>query len=264
MRTTNPLLTRLSDDAARERVNPVQAFGEPPTQPYQTTTEAAPATRPMTVDDVVVRTIGLVALVAGGAAAVWVLAEPEMGLAIGLPAAIVGLILGLVIAFARVTNPVVISLYAGIMGLFLGGISQAFEAWFPGIVLQAVAATVGVFLLMAFLYKSGTIRATPKFVRFMMGALIGCAAVIGVNFLITLITGEATPLRDGGPIAIIVSLVFIVIAALSFILSFHEVEEGVRQGLPERYAWACAFGIVVSLIWLYIEVLRLLSYFASE
>jgi len=267
VRTTNPLLTRLSADAARERATAAQpeVFGQPATQPYPTVDGAAPpSVRPMTIDDVVTRTVGMLALVVAGAGAVWVLTEPQTGLALAFPAAIVGLVLGLVIAFARVTNPWLIGAYAVIEGVFLGAISQAFDARFPGIVLQAVVATLGVFLLMAFLYKSGTIRATPKFVRFMTGALIGAAAVMLINLLITLFTGQPTILRDGGPVAIIVSLVFIVIAALSFILSFHEVEEGVRLGLPEKYAWACAFGIVVSLLWLYLEVLRLLSYFASE
>lgn len=269
MRTTNPLLTRLSADAARERTAAPaqpQVFGQSaPAQPYPTTEGAAPpSVRPMTIDDVVTRTIGLIALVVASAGTVWFLTEPEAGLRFALPAMMVGLVLGLVIAFARITNPLVISAYAVVMGVFLGAISQYFNARFNGIVMQAVIATLGVFLLMGFLYKSGTIRATPKFIRFMVGALIGSAAVILINLAITLFTGNVTILRDGGPIAIIASLVFIVIAALSFILSFHEVEEGVRLGLPERYAWACAFGILVSLLWLYIEVLRLLSYFASE
>ena len=266
MRTTNPMLTRLSAEAARERAAGAspQVFGQA-AQPYPTVEGAAPpSVRPMTVDDVVIRTIGLLALVVAGAGVVWVLTEPMAGLALAFPAAIVGLILGLVIAFARVTNPFVIGAYGVIQGVFLGAISQAFNHWWPGIVVQAVVATLGVFLLMAFLYKSGRIRATPKFVRFMFGALIGAAAVMMINLLITLFTGQPTILRDGGPIAIIVSLVFIVIAALSFIIGFHEVEEGVRLGLPEKYAWACAFGIVVSLLWLYLEVLRLLSYFAGE
>jgi uncharacterized YccA/Bax inhibitor family protein len=272
------LLTRLSADAARERAAASaqpQVFGQPGQayqtqaypggQPYPMTEGAArPDARPMTVDDVVVRTIGLLALVVGAGAAVWLLTEPAQGLAFVFPAMIIGLVLGLVIAFARIMNPFVISTYAAVMGVFLGAISQYFNALYNGIVMQAVIATLGVFLLMAFLYKSGTIRATPKFMRFMVGALVGSAAVILVNLVITLVTGAPTILRDGGPIAIIVSLVFIVIAALSFILSFHEVEEGVRMGLPAKYAWACSFGILVSLIWLYIEMLRLLSYFASE
>jgi uncharacterized YccA/Bax inhibitor family protein len=262
VRTSNPLLTRLSADAARERAAPAQVYPNPTTEDVLGT--APPRVRSMTVDDVVVRTIGLLALVVLSAGAVWTLVPAESAIGLALPAAMLGLVLGLVISFARITNPLVITAYAVIEGVFVGGVSQYFNTRFPGIVMQAVIATLGVFLLMAFLYKSGTIRATPKFVRFMVGALFGAAAVIVINFIITLITGEATFLRDGGPIAILVSLVFIVIAALSFILSFHEVEEGVRLGLPQRYAWACSFGILVSLIWLYIEMLRLLSYFASE
>jgi uncharacterized YccA/Bax inhibitor family protein len=268
VRTSNPLLTRLSADAARERAATAQAY---PAEPYRNpSTEdvlgTAPArTRPMTVDDVVVRTIGLLALTVLSAGAIWTLVPVERAAVFWVPAAMIGLVLGLVISFARITNPLLIGAYAVVEGVFVGGVSHWFNTIFDGgLVLQAVAATLGVFLLMAFLYKSGAIRATPKFVRFMVGALFGAAAVIVINFVITLVTGEPTILRDGGPIAIIVSLVFIVIAALSFILSFHEVEEGVRQGLPERYAWACAFGILVSLIWLYLEVLRLLSYFASD
>jgi uncharacterized YccA/Bax inhibitor family protein len=268
VRTSNPLLTRLSAEAERERRQPAQPqpLGQPAT-PYPTTDDVlgtAPRVRAMTVDDVVVRTIGLLALVVISAGAVWTLVPLENALGLAFPAAMVGLVLGLVIAFARITNPLLIGAYAIVEGVFVGAISHAFNEWFPGIVMQAVIATLGVFLLMAFLYKSGTIRATPKFVRFMVGALVGAAAVILINLVITLVTGETTILRDGGPIAIIVSLVFIVIAALSFILSFHEVEEGVKHGLPQKYAWAASFGILVSLIWLYLEVLRLLSYFASE
>ncbi|QSB14119.1 Bax inhibitor-1/YccA family protein [Natronosporangium hydrolyticum] len=272
MRTSNPVLTRLAKDAERERTaapggHQPQVFGQSagayPTGPDGTAT-APPDTRPMTIDDVVTRTVGLIALVAVAAGVIWLGTEPADGLVFAFPAMIVGLVLGLIIAFARVTNPILISVYAAVMGVFLGAISQYFNAMYEGIVLQAVAATVGVFLLMGILYKSGTIRATPKFIKFMTAALVGAAAVILVNLGITLFTGEPTILRDGGPIAIIVSLVFIVLAALSFILSFHEVEEGVRLGLPQKYAWACAFGIVVSLIWLYIEVLRLLSYFQGD
>jgi uncharacterized YccA/Bax inhibitor family protein len=264
------VLTRLTADAERERAAASarpRVFGQPARgAPYPTTEGAAPPTvRPMTVDDVVVRTVGLVALTVLSAGAVWLLTEPASGLAFALPAMMVGLVLGLVIAFARVTNPFVISAYALVMGVFLGAVSQWFNTVFGGgIVMQAVIATLGVFLLMGLLYKNRVIRATPRFVKFMVAALAGCAAVILINLVITLVTGQPTILRDGGPIAIIVSLVFIVVASLSFILSFHEVEEGVRLGLPERYAWACSFGILVSLIWLYIEMLRLLSYFSGD
>lgn len=271
MRTSNPILTRLGADAERERASSPygqqpQVFGQEAAYPAGDGAFGAPPTvRPMTVDDVVVRTIGLIALTVASAAAVWALTPLETAIGLAFPAAMVGLVLGLVIAFARVTNPVVIGLYAVVEGVFVGGLSLFLVTVTgqPGIVMQAVIATMGVFLLMAFLYKSGRIRATPKFRRGMIAALIGCAGVIMLNLVLSLF-GINTGLRDGGALAIIASLVFIVVAALSFILSFHEVEEGVRLGLPQKYAWACAFGILVSLIWLYIEMLRLISYFTGN
>lgn len=258
------MLTRLGADAARERAASPEAFGQPYPTESGAVGAAPPSVRPMTVDDVVVRTIGLISLTVLSAGLVWTVVPDRTALGLVLPAIMIGLVLGLVIAWKRVTNPLAISAYAVVMGAALGAVSEYFESLYSGIVMQAVIATFGVFLLMSILYKSGTIRATPKFVKFMAAALAGAAAVIVINFVITLITGEPTILRDGGPIAIVVSLVFIVLAALSFILSFHEVEEGVRLGLPEKYAWAASFGILVSLIWLYIEILRLLSYFQGE
>lgn len=274
MRTSNPMLTRLAKEAGQQRTPAGAGQGGPQPEVFgqsagyptgDNATAAPPDTRPMTVDDVVVRTVFLVGLTVAAAAATWVLAPPELAMGIAFPAAMVGLVLGLVIAFARVTNPLVIGAYAVVEGVFVGGLSMALVQMTgaPEIVMQAVIATLGVFLLMAFLYKSGTIRATPKFRKGMIVALAGCAGVIMINLVLSLF-GVNTGLRDGGPIAIIASLVFIVVAALSFILSFHEVEEGVRLGLPQKYAWAASFGILVSLIWLYIEVLRLLSYFAGE
>jgi uncharacterized YccA/Bax inhibitor family protein len=165
----------------------------------------------------------------------------------------------------RMANPVLIVTYAVVEGVFVGLVSKFYEniAGYHGIVLQAVVATFGVFFLMAILYKTKVIRATPKFVRFMVAALAGVFAVIMINLVLSLF-GVSTGLRDNGPLGICFSLVCIVIASLSFILSFREVEEGVRMGLPERYSWVAAFGILVSLIWLYLEVLRLLSFLQGD
>jgi uncharacterized YccA/Bax inhibitor family protein len=268
VRTTNPVLTRLGADAARERAARPEVFGQH-TQSYPTDesvlgTTAPPDVRPMTIDDVVVRTVGLIGLTTLSAGFVWTMVPQPTAMALVLPAILVGVGLGLVIGFKRITNPLAIGAYAVIMGGALGAVSELFEARFPGIVMNAVIATMGVFLGMGLLYKIGAIRATPKFIKFMVAALAGAAVVIVINFGYTLITGEVTPLRDGGPLAIIVSLVLITIAALSFILSFHEAEEGARVGMPQRYAWLCAFGILVSLVWLYIEMLRFLSYFQGD
>lgn len=274
MKHSNPALARVGQAAAQERAAgqmpgygpyPTAGYGEPG-QPYPTTAgypTAPPTVRPMTIDDVVVRTVGLLALTGLGGAIAWMLVPLEAVPAPLFGAAIIGLVLGLVIAFARLTNPLVIGAYAVIEGVFVGLLSKLFENWYPGIAVQAAVGTFGVFFLMAMLYKARVIRATPKFVRGVIAATLGIVAVILVNFVLALF-GVDTGLRDGGPLAIGFSLVVIVIAALNFILDFAMVEEGVRYGLPQKYAWACAFGILVGLIWMYVEILRLLSYLRGD
>jgi uncharacterized YccA/Bax inhibitor family protein len=174
-------------------------------------------------------------------------------------------VLGLVIAFARITNPVVIAAYALIEGVLLGVVSRWFEASYPGIVMQAVLGTFGIFFVMAALYKMRVLRATPKFAKFLIGALIAFVALSLLNFVVYLIGGgEGLGLVDTeGEVSWLAFLfcgIGIVIGALTFILDFAEVEQGVRYGLPEKYAWYSAFGLLVGLIFLYWQVLRMLSY----
>jgi uncharacterized YccA/Bax inhibitor family protein len=158
----------------------------------------------------------------------------------------------------------VIGAYALLQGVLLGTVSRYFEARWPGIVIQAVVGTFGVFLLMAVLYKFKVLRATPKFARFVLGALIGVVALMLINWIASLVGFNlglrATDSGPVGPVPIIFSLVIIGVGALTFILDFDMIEQGVRHGLPERYAWYCAFGLLVGLIFVYWEVLRLLSY----
>ena len=111
---------------------------------------------------------------------------PSAGLPLALGAAMVGLVLGLVISFKRVTNPAVIGAYAVVEGVFVGIVSKFFETAFEGIVVQAVIGTFGVFLIMALLYKSRVIRATPRFIKIVIGALVGVFALMLVNFVLSL------------------------------------------------------------------------------
>jgi uncharacterized YccA/Bax inhibitor family protein len=217
----------------------------------------------MTIDDVVVKTVTLLGITGLSAVAAWTLIPDALVGPAWIGAAIVGLVLGLVISFSRMANPALVVTYAVVEGAFVGLVSKVFENLYNGIVLQAVVATFGVFFLMAILYRARVIRATPKFVRGLIAVMAGLFAVMLINFVLALF-GVNTGLRDGGAVGILFSLVCIVVASLSFILSFNEVEEGVRMGLPQRYSWTAAFGILVSLIWLYLEVLRLLSYFQGD
>lgn len=261
MRSSNPVLTRLTPETnAGYRSSP--SIGYAPDRQYPTVVAPA-ATERMTIDDVVIRTVGLLTLTAVSAAVAWTVVPDRYTFAAWIGAAIVGLVLGFVITLARMTNPLLISAYAVIEGIFVGMVSKYYESFLDGIVLQAALGTFGVFFVMAALYRFQVIRATPRFIRGVIGATVGIFVVILLNWILALL-GVNTHLRDGSPLAIGFSLVIIVIAALNFILDFHLVEEGIRQGAPRNYAWLCAVGILIGLIWVYIEILRLLSYLRGD
>jgi len=261
VKTSNPVLSRLGQAAERERT---AGYGPGYGQPYPTASgypAAPPAVEPMTMDDVVVKTVTLLGITGISAVAAWNLVPDALIGPVWVGAAIVGLVVGLIISFSRMANPALVVAYAIIEGAFVGLVSKFYQeiAGFQGIVLQAVIATFGVFFLMAFLYKSRVIRATPRFTRGLIAVMAGLFGVILINFVLSLF-GLNTGLRSNGLLGIGFSLVIIVVAALSFILDFDQIEQGVRMGLPRRYSWTAAFGVLVGLIWLYLEILRLLSY----
>jgi len=288
VRSSNPVLTRLGQavrgqssgqssngpaPGSQYGQNPFQAqynqynqsgpqapYGYPPAPPVA-------ADRAMTLDDVVVRTAALLVLTALAAGASWlILPNSPVAVLAMFGSAIAGLVLGLVIAFARITNPLVISAYAVIEGVLLGVVSKWFESAYGGIVIQAVAGTIGVFLIMAALYKFRILQASPRFVKVVVGALLGFVALTVLNLVVYAFGGNLGLVDynvTGGKVGLLPILFAgagIVIGALTFILDFAEVENGVRQGLPEKYAWYCAFGLLVGLIFLYWQILRLLGY----
>jgi uncharacterized YccA/Bax inhibitor family protein len=243
---------------------------QPQTQygaPAQHDTYAAPSpyaattTRYLTMDDVVAKT-GLTFLVTVlAAAATWAMpGQAAWGLA--LPAVLVAFVLGLVIAFKQIANPAATLAYGALYGVALGAISEAFNDVYPGIVMQALIGTFGVFGGMLVVYKTGAIRVTPKLTKWVLAAGIGALVLMVVNALAAWIGGgDGLGLRDGGPTAILFSLVVIGIAAFFLLLDFDQADEAIRRGAPAKFAWYIAFGLLVTVIWLYIEILRLLSYF---
>jgi uncharacterized YccA/Bax inhibitor family protein len=255
MKSTNPVLGRFA--TAGQQTAPGYDYDYP--QQLDRTGRDV-----MTIDDVVVKTVSLIGTAVIAAAATWILVPNQAIGAVWIAALVIGLILGLVISFAQITNPVVLFTYAIVEGAFLGAVSEVYETRWNGIVVQAVIATLSTFFVMAGLYKARIIRATPKFTKVLIGALVGVMAAMLVNLLIGLFTDGAGPLRNGGPVAIIFSLICIVVAALMFVLNFAQIEEGVRAGLPRKYGWLGAFGILVELVWLYLEFLRLISYFQGD
>ena len=206
----------------------------------------------MTIDDVVVKTGLMFAVLVPLAGVNYYLGSPLLTFG-GM---IAGLIVGLVIAFKQSTNAALILAYAGLEGLFVGGISKAFETQWNGIVAQAVLGTLSVFGAALFLYRSGRVRVTPKFQRTVLIAGAGYLVFCLINFGIVMFTDSN--LR-GGWLGIAIGLFAITLAAAFLIMDFDFAEQGVKNGLPERYSWLAAFGLVVTLVWLYIEFLRLIS-----
>jgi uncharacterized YccA/Bax inhibitor family protein len=267
VQSSNPVLTRLGEAARQER-STGYGQGSAPGYPPAYAPGYAPAapSRMMSLDDVVVRTVALLAITGIAGALSWLLLPdgPMLYLAV-IGSTIAGFVLAMVISFARVTNPLVISAYAVLEGVFLGVVSRWFEQRFPGIVIQAALGTFGVFAIMAALYRARVIRATPRFTRIVVGALIGLVLLSLANFVVYLFGGNLGLVQYdlNGKVniwPILFSIACIVVGALTFILDFDAVEKGVNYGLPERYAWYCAFGLLVGLIFLYWQILRLLSY----
>lgn len=176
--------------------------------------------------------------------------------------AIAGFVLALIISFTR--TKALIPVYAAAEGLMLGGISAIAEAAFSGIVLQAVAGTFAAFFSMLLLYRTGIIRATEKFRGVVFTSTLAVLGVYLINFIGSFFGYTVPGLMANTNIGIAISLVIIVIAALNLILDFDFIEKGAQNFLPKDYEWFGAFGLLVTLVWLYMEILRLLMKFQSR
>ena len=242
-----------------------QQFGQ---QTMQQQAQGTTAERGMTIDDVIVKTSITLGVIIVGAVINYMLSlsNPQVSSLLTMVGAIGGLIMVMVSTFGKkFGSPVVTLLYAAFEGLFVGGLTSVFAnvmvsgANAGTIIGQAVLGTIGVFIGMLIVYRTGAIRVTPKFNRIMLGALVGVLVLALGNMLLAVFTGH-NPLPDGGPLAIGFSLWCIGLAALSFLQDFDTADQLVRAGAPSKMAWGVALGLAVTLVWLYTEILRLLSY----
>jgi uncharacterized YccA/Bax inhibitor family protein len=220
--------------------------------------------RPITIDDVVTKT----AITAGTALVAGVLTALSGMYWLALPAFLIGFVLGLALSFKPewAKAPLVL-LYSAVEGVALGGITGALEfsgTQFQGIGLQAVIGTAGVFVGMLIVYKTGAVRVTPKFTKWMIGALIGVVVLMIFNLIFSFFIQGGLGLREPTPLGYLFSIVVIGVAAFSLLLDFDMADQAVRGGAPAKFAWYIAFGLMVTLVWLYIEILRLLSYLRQE
>jgi uncharacterized YccA/Bax inhibitor family protein len=240
MRTANPALKESTFTGARA------AAGEPA----------------MTLQGTATKSLLLVVLTIFSASFTWnAVAAGNLGI-LG-PATLVGGIGGFVVALVTVfkprASPYTAPLYAVLEGLLLGGVSAMYNARFAGLPLQAVALTFGVFLALLLVYRTGLVRATENFRIGVMAATGGIMLMYLLSFVLRLFGVPMPFLHDSSPLSIGISLVVVVVAALNLVLDFDFIERGVEYGAPKFMEWYASFGLLVTLVWLYLEILRLLA-----
>ncbi len=236
---------------------PPEAYGQP--APVQ----QAPEGR-MTFDDVITKTAVTMGTLAIAAGLAWQLVPNTLYFPAMVLSGLVGFVVVMVVSFRRNVSPGLVLAYAAIEGVFIGMISKVFESYYPGIVVQAVIATFFAAGATLAAYKFFNIRVTARFSKVVVISTIAFAALMLVNFIFSLATGGGG-IRGGitGPVSLLavgISAIAIVLAVLNLVLDFDYIEKGVAMGAPARESWRGAFGLTVTMVWLYIEMLRLISY----
>ena len=216
----------------------------------------------MTVQGTVNKTLILLLLTVISAA--WAWGAPQIAMPMLIPAAIVGLVVGIITIVKKEKAYITAPIYALVEGVVLGAISSVFEGQYQGIVIQAVALTFGTLFCLLMAYKSGLIKVTENF-KLGVVAATGAIALIYIISIIMSLFGVRVPfIHDSGPIGIGFSIVVVIIASLNLVLDFDFIETGAERGAPKYFEWYGAFGLMVTLIWLYLEMLRLLSKLRSR
>ena len=241
---------------------PVQA-GAPTGSIYETVSDR------MTLDDVLVRTGISLAVLIPMAAVGWMLSPSMPWLYVG--AMFVGLALGLVNAFKKVVSPPLVLAYAAVEGVFLGGISwwytqfAAANGYEGNLVGQAVIGTLVAFVVMLALYKSRIVKVDGRFMKMMMVAMVSYLVIALASFVAALFgMNGGWGFYGAGTLGILLCMFGVALASFSLMIDFESITQGVRAGLPSREAWRMSFGLLVTLIWLYLEILRLLAILAAN
>ena len=196
--------------------------------------------------------------------AYWAWTNPQAGAPLLFPALIGGFIVALVTVFKKEWAPISAPIYAALEGVVLGAISLVFEKTYPGIVKQAVGLTFGVLVSLLLAYKSRLIRPTENFKLGVFAATGGIALFYFISMIASFFGARFTIIFGNGPLAIGFSVFVVIIAALNLVMDFDFIEKGAEVGAPKYMEWYGAFGLMVTLVWLYLEILRLLAKLQSR
>ncbi len=227
----------------------------------QELTGGRPVTKSMTYGGTIVRSLFLVVITLGFAAVGWQWAA-RVATTSGMWF-FLGYILLIALTFAAVNNPRIAAVagivYAALMGTWMGSISRIYEAYYQGIVGQALLTTVCVFIACLFLYSFRVIRVTGRFVRVLFIAIVGISFLYLFGWFVSIFGVRLNFLYNGSTTGIAISVVISIVAAMSLIADFAVVETGVAAGAPAAFEWYAAFGLQTTLVWLYLEILYLLA-----
>jgi len=252
------------------------SVGSPTGGPTGSSTQVRPSTGPMTIDSVVEKTGITLGVVVLAAAATWILTgdvvvkdsfgdpmldsdKAQMLYTLSIVGALGGFVLAMVNSFKRVVSPPLVLAYAALEGVFIGAMSKAFQLAFgPGVVTGAVIGTVAAVAGTLAAYKYFNISVSDKFRKWVVAAMFGFVAVVLLDFVLSLF-GSAIGFNQLNGLGFVASIIGLGLGVLMLILDFDYVENGIRAGLPERESWRAAFGLTVTIVWIYVELLRLLS-----
>lgn len=221
-------------------------------------------TAAFSINGVIWKSALLLLLVIAGAGFTWQMvqanpAQPEIFMPWLIGSLVIGFILALIISFKPNTAPALSPVYAVVEGVFLGAISSFLNLQYPGIAMQAVTLTMGVFIAMLMAYRAGLIKATEKFKSVVIACTMGIMVAYGLSLLLRLFGTTMPFIHESGPIGIGFSLVCVTIASLNLIIDFDFIEEMAAQRVPKSAEWYASFGLLVTVVWLYIEILKLLA-----
>ena len=250
MKSSNPVLGKAFNQPNNMQVDQLE-------QSYNAPAASSIRTGRMTIEDVVAKTGFLFAILVVVGALAWGANLGQGALLIGF---LGGFVLAMVISFSKTIKPGLVVTYAALQGLALGTISKYYETFYPGIVSQAVIGTIAAFTGVLFMYRSGRLRATPQFTRAVMGAAIGYF-ILGLVSLVASFfgVGQGYGFYGVSGLGLLLAVAGVALASFFLVLDFDQIEKGVAAGVPEKESWRASFGLMVTIVWLYLEVLRLLS-----
>lgn len=227
--------------------------------------EYASGMNTMTIEGTVNKSFITLVILLASAFGTWMLYFDNYNvLPMAIGGAILGFILALIVSFVPKAAPALVPIYAIAEGMFLGAISAQYETLLNGIVMQASLLTMGVFFALLIAYKTRLIKATENFKLGVFAATGGVAILYLLSFVLGLFGVQIPYLHDSSWIGIGISVVIVIIAALNLVLDFDFIESGAERGAPKYMEWYGAFGLMVTLVWLYLEMLRLLAKLASR